>query len=137
MRREVILPVGPSAALKARTALNDAIPPPALDGRYDDARLALSEVVTNAVLHADLNRERDVIRLVMETDDSHLRVEVEQQTSAGDAHPATPRTDPADRPGGFGLMLVEALADDWGAEAGPPGYVWFEFRLEEPAAVQA
>jgi hypothetical protein len=33
------------------------------------------------------------------------------------------------RSGGFGLRLVRASADDWGFEAGPPGRVWFEFRV--------
>jgi hypothetical protein len=31
-------------------------------------------------------------------------------------------------PRGFGLGLVEASADEWGFEPGPPARVWFEFR---------
>ncbi len=130
MRREVILPASASAAGQARDALGDAIPSELKD-RLDDARLALSEIVANAVRHADLDRSRDVVRMVIEADDDHVRVEVEQRTPAVDVGLVTPRLD-LDRVGGFGLRLVEHTADDWGYEAGPPGHVWFEFRTPPP-----
>ncbi len=112
----------------ARRALNAAIPPPELAARFDDARLAISEIVTNAVRHAHLSG-RDAIRLTLDADDDHVRIEVEQSTPAEHVHPVSPRLDP-DRPGGYGLHLVEAMADEWGVEPGPPGVVWFEFRPE-------
>ena len=128
LRREVILPVHHSAGRLARAALDDAIPPPSLNGRSDDPRLAVTELVSNAVRHAGLETHEALIYLRIEADDDHVRVEVEQPTSAGEVHVVErPGTD--QRPGGFGLGLVEASADDWGFEPGPPGRVWFEFRV--------
>ena len=126
LRREMALPVDPMAGRLARTALNDAIPPPALNGRSDEPRLAVTELVSNAVRHAGITGS-ELIQLRIEADEDHVRVEVEQPTSAGGVHIVErPGTD--ERAGGFGLRLVEASADEWGYELGPPGRVWFEFR---------
>jgi anti-sigma regulatory factor (Ser/Thr protein kinase) len=121
------LPVHHSAGHLARDALDDAIPPPALDGRSEDPRLAVTELVSNAVRHAGLQPNVGLIHLRIEADDDHVRVEVEQPTSASGAH-VVERPGASERAGGFGLRLVEASADTWGVEPGPPGKVWFEFR---------
>jgi anti-sigma regulatory factor (Ser/Thr protein kinase) len=119
-RREVILPADPAAPKLARQALGEVVPPPALNERSADLLVALSELVTNAVLRARLTPDRDTIRLVIERDLRHVRVEVEQGTS--------PDGMPAVEVGrGYGLRIVDALADDWGVEPGPPGHVWFGF----------
>ena len=124
----MVLPVHRTAGRLARSALDDAIPPPALNGRSDDPRLAVTELVSNAVRHAGLEPHEGLILLRIQADDDHVRVEVEQPTSADEVHVVErPGTDP--RPGGFGLALVEASADEWGFEPGPPGRVWFEFRV--------
>lgn len=123
----MILPADPSAPFLARAALNEAIPPPALDGRCEDARLAISEIAANAVRHAGLVPEQDVVRMVIEADEDHVRVAIEQRTPASQVRVIPPSVE-ADRVGGFGLHLVESMADDWGYEPGPPGRVWFEFR---------
>ena len=130
MRREVILQVAASAAGQARDALEDAIPSELKD-RLDDARLALSEIVANAVRHADLDQSRDVVRMVIEADDDHVRIEVEQRTPADNVRFVSPRLE-LDRVGGFGLRIGEQTADRWGYELGPPGHVWFEFRTSLP-----
>ena len=127
LRRELVLPVDRSAAERARAAIDDAIAPPGLNGRSKDPRLAVTELVTNAVRHAGLEPRQALIHLVIEADDDHVRVVVEQPTSASGVHLAE-RTGTAQHPGGFGLRLVEAAADEWGFEPGPPGRVWFEFR---------
>jgi anti-sigma regulatory factor (Ser/Thr protein kinase) len=127
VRSEVILPATKSAPMLARIALDEAIPPPELKERFEDARLAISEIVTNAVLYGGLSPE-DTIRLVIAADDDLVRAEVEQVSSARDAQPIDPRLDDSERPGGFGLHIVEATADEWGVDPGPPGQVWFEFR---------
>lgn len=126
MRKEVILPADESASLRARSALNEAIPPPELRERNDDARLAISEVTSNAVRHARLN-DSDIIRMVIDADEDHVRIEVEQRTTANEVRVIDATARP-DRIGGFGLHLVEQVADSWGYRAGPPGLVWFEFR---------
>ena len=125
MRREVILPVDPTAPMLARHALNSIVPPPDLLDRHDDVRLAVSEIVTNAVQHAGLIQGRDTIRLVFEREHDHVRVEVEQDSSTARAHPSIR---PPGVHGGWGLPMVSEVADDWGTQPGPPGVVWFEFR---------
>jgi len=121
------LPASPEAAAEARHALDEltsALP----DGRARDVRLLVSELVTNAVRHADL-RTDDLIRLVVDLADHTLRVEVHDP--GGGFVPTTPSPDPA-RPSGWGLYLVAELADRWGVDSDEATLVWFE--LDRPAA---
>jgi anti-sigma regulatory factor (Ser/Thr protein kinase) len=87
--------------------------------RRDDVELLVSELATNAVLHA-----RTPLRLTLCLAGRRLRVEV------GDGDPTPPRVilrpDPM-RPGGRGMCLVNSLADDWGVEITDDGKtIWFE-----------
>jgi anti-sigma regulatory factor (Ser/Thr protein kinase) len=127
VRVERRFPVSPEAAAEARHALDDlagAIP----DGRMRDVRLLISELVTNAVRHADLDAG-DAIDLVIDIADQMLRVEVHDP--GGGFVPSTPSPDPA-RPSGWGLYLVAELADRWGVDSDERTRVWFE--LDRPAA---
>jgi anti-sigma regulatory factor (Ser/Thr protein kinase) len=83
------------------------------------AELALSEIVTNAVLHG-----RPPIEVHVEATASQLRVTVV------DADPAVPRADETrlDATGGRGLAIVAAVAGRWGCEADAASggkRVWF------------
>jgi anti-sigma regulatory factor (Ser/Thr protein kinase) len=127
MRHEIILPADEAAAGMARTALDRRIAQ-ALDGRRDDSRLAITELVANAIHHGQRQTDQDVLRLIIDVEDDRIRVEIEQPAAASGVRVVEPRMDDPDRIGGFGLRLVEELADDWGHEPGPPGIVWFEFR---------
>ena len=121
MRVERRLSVEPAAAAEARRALDDLggeLP----DGRMHDVRLLVSELVTNAVRHADLTGG-DVIELVVELADQKLRVEV--RDPGGGFVPSAPSPDPA-RPSGWGLYLVAELADRWGVDSDETTLVWFE-----------
>jgi len=102
------------------------IPPPELAIRNEDARLVISELVTNAVKYGESDGSNP-IHMVIEADDAVVRVEVAQTLPAADLHPVAPRLD-GDDIGGWGLHIAESLADAWGYEVGPPGRVWFEFR---------
>ena len=91
---------------------------------FDDceeaATLAVSELVTNAVLHA-----RSVFELVLRSTAHDLRVEVH------DASPVLPaRKHYGVNAGtGRGMLLIEAMTDRWGAESTGAGkVVWFELR---------
>ena len=128
VRREVVLPADDSAPLLARSSLNDAIPPPDLLDRAGDAQLAISEIAANAVRHGGLRPDQDTIRLVIEADEFRVHVEMEQATAAHGVGIVEPRPAGPLSIGGFGLRLVDQVADDWGFEPGPPGSVWFEFR---------
>jgi anti-sigma regulatory factor (Ser/Thr protein kinase) len=127
VRVERELPVTPEAAAEARHALDgigDAVP----GGRLRDVRLLVSELVTNAVRHANLDAG-DVIGLVVEVADHALRVEVHDP--GGGFVPTAPSPDPT-RPSGWGLYLVAELADRWGVDSDETTLVWFE--LDRAAA---
>ena len=91
--------------------------------RMDDARLIVTELVANAVRHGAARGEVD---LVVRWDGRSLRLEVR---SAGAFHP---RSSGAPADGGWGLLLIDALADRWGVDSGPVTTVWAE--LENRAA---
>jgi len=89
--------------------------------RADDARLLASELVTNAVRHGEIP-EGGIISVGVQARGATVRIVVEQPTSAS----ATEMREPsAGKGGGFGLHLVDRLADAWGVEHGVPGKVWF------------
>ncbi|MFK0100228.1 MULTISPECIES: ATP-binding protein [unclassified Streptomyces] len=70
----------------------------------DDVLLTVSELVTNAHVHADSNAQ-----LVMTWDERCLHVAVHDSSTAL----PTPRPPSSERPGGRGMFLVDALADEW------------------------
>lgn len=84
----------------------------------DTAALLTSELVTNAVLHAD---SRIGLRLAHDVDS--IRFEVQDH---GRGDPTLRRTGPEET-GGRGLALVDTLSRAWGVEAVSSGKaVWFE-----------
>jgi anti-sigma regulatory factor (Ser/Thr protein kinase) len=120
-RIEVQLDVGATAAAEARAAVS------ALDGRadasvLDDIRLLLSEVVTNAVRHSGAPAGA-TIGLAVSVTRGAVRAEV---TDGGRGFEPTQRSRPQLEAGGWGLHLVDRLADRWGVERGSPVRVWFE-----------
>ncbi|WP_405901419.1 ATP-binding protein [Streptomyces sp. NBC_00727] len=72
----------------------------------DDVLLTVSELVTNAHVHADSSAQ-----LVMTWDERCLHVAVHDSSTTL----PTPRPPSPERPGGRGMFLVDALADDWEA----------------------
>jgi anti-sigma regulatory factor (Ser/Thr protein kinase) len=88
------------------------------------AELCLSELVTNAIVHAGTRCE------LRATLDSALTVAV--RDSGGTAPDAAPDDDPDPlRVHGRGLLLVEALADRWGSERDAIGTtVWFALEVD-------
>jgi len=92
----------------------------------DQARLLLSEVVTNAVRHG----EGETIRVLLDADDrGELRCEV---TDEGHGFVPMARDKPSTDEGGWGLHLVETLARRWGVREGST-HVWFELAAQQPA----
>jgi anti-sigma regulatory factor (Ser/Thr protein kinase) len=108
-----------SAARNALLALDQRLEPEVLD----DIRLLVSELVTNAIRHADAPSGGQVVVDVSITGDS-VRVEV---ADPGKGFEPEPRTDDgASRPGGWGLYLVDRIADRWGIVRNRMNRVWFE-----------
>jgi anti-sigma regulatory factor (Ser/Thr protein kinase) len=116
------LPAAAAAVRLARRATRDALAAWQLRHLEETAVLLVSELVTNAVRHA---RDTGAITLELHEESNQLRVEVQDT----DPHWPAPRT-PADRDeSGFGLVLVDALADQWGVRPTPAGKaVWAELE---------
>ena len=124
---DVELESSPEAAAAARTAL-DKLTGRVPAGRLRDLRLLVSELVTNAVRHAGLGRG-DRIRLRVVVRERHVRVEVVDPGRGFTLR--QPKPDPA-RASGWGLYLVDELADRWGVDgAGAGTRVWFELDGRE------
>jgi len=95
-------------------------------GTLETVRLLVTELVTNSVRHAGAPS----VDLRVRVDDNRVRLDV---------HDDGPGFSPDERPpvrgahGGWGLFLVDSLADRWGVEEGARGsHVWAE--LVRPTA---
>jgi anti-sigma regulatory factor (Ser/Thr protein kinase) len=90
----------------------------------DDVALLVSELATNAVLHA---RSEFEVRLAAQPD--RVRVEV----SDGNSRLPSLAAVPADAYSGRGLLLVQELAEAWGVETAAQSgkTIWFEVALSE------
>jgi len=80
----------------------------------DDVLLTISELVTNAHVHA-----RSAADLVLTWDSTCLHVSVHDRSR----RLPVPRPADTERAGGRGMLLVDALADTWQARPCPDGKV--------------
>ena len=111
----------PDTARKARRFVRERIREWRLPVQADVALLLVSELVTNAVLHAGTD-----IGVVVQVLGGRLRVAV----TDGSPQDVLTGRGPRGAERGRGLLLVERLADGWGVERRPDGKgVWFELRL--------
>ena len=114
------LPPEPTSPGAARRFVTDCVA--SLDRAPTEvAALLVSELVTNAVLHA-----RTAMMVTVTTADGLVRVAVQ------DGSPALPTLRHYDRSAstGRGLQLVERLASRWGVDADDRSKtVWFELAL--------
>ena len=120
-RISVRFAAGPDAAASARNALAE------LDGRLepaalDDIRLLVSELVTNSVRHSRTT-DGKTIGLDVWVAGGTVRVEVFDDGIGFEPRPRQPGQSKA---GGWGLYLVERLADRWGVVRNHFTRVWFE-----------
>src|SRR3954463_5150292 len=89
--------------------------------RVEIARIAVDELVGNAINHGHLDPTDDIV-LEISADSDRARIEVKQPTTIADARVR----EPGEAGVGLGLRIVSSLAARWVFEAGPPGVVWFE-----------
>lgn len=124
MELQTALPADPTSASKARRLTEEALREWQHDDLVDVTTLLVSELVTNAVLHAGSG-----VHLRLLSSGETVRVEVGDQSEVLPA----PRTYSADATTGRGLALVDMLATAWGAELRAPGkVVWFLVGGSEP-----
>lgn len=119
------VPGGRAAPNAARRALleNDGALP---QGMRADLLLLLSELVSNAVLHGRVGPEASIGVQVQEVAEL-VRVEVSDPGAGFDWERR--RRERPRREGGFGLALVERIAERWGIERERGRTrVWFELK---------
>ncbi len=109
----------PSYARALVAGLRDRVPEDVLG----DVILLVSEVVTNCVRHADLG-SGDAIRLLVRASGTAVRLDVIDQGKGFDM-PEVVEHD-IRQLGGWGLYIVDQLADRWGVERRHGSRVWFE-----------
>jgi anti-sigma regulatory factor (Ser/Thr protein kinase) len=115
-----------AAARRALGGLRDLV------GRrhLDDVYLLVSELVTNGVRHGGAG-EDDLLDLTVQRHGNRLRFVVTDGGPGFDVR-TRPRNR-VDQTGGWGLYLVERLADRWGVQRdGDATTVWFELQLPAP-----
>ena len=125
----VDLPADPSAAGIARRFLRENLGPLGLPGELiADAELLVSELVTNAVVHAQSGS-----RVGVDWSATHLRISVFD--SSNDAPEL--RDCGTDSVTGRGLYLVDRIAERWGVDyEGAGKRVWFELDVRPREALR-
>lgn len=124
MELQRALPANPASAATARRLTEDALRAWRQGDLVEVVTLLVSELVTNAVLHAG-----SAIDLRVRSNGGRVRVEV------GDGSAVLParRRYGEEATTGRGLGLVAMLASSWGAEPRPQGkVVWFQVGGSEP-----
>jgi anti-sigma regulatory factor (Ser/Thr protein kinase) len=112
----ILEPTVKSPAL-ARAYCDDVLDSSGYNGRSEDARLVVSELVTNAILHAGTD-----IELTVSVRSDAVRIEV---TDLGGGVPRCGAVEEATS--GRGLPIVEALGGRWGVlQLGAGKTVWCE-----------
>lgn len=91
----------------------------------DDVQLLVSELVTNAVMHAGLRADQDIVVRAGWVADHVVRVEVCDEGGRFERPSATPER--AD--GGRGLQLVRAIAQTFGVHHDGVTLTWFTYAV--------
>jgi anti-sigma regulatory factor (Ser/Thr protein kinase) len=123
------LPTAPESARAARRFAHAALTEWRLAALSDDVDLVISELITNALLHARADRRFTpgaTIRLDLEYDGDGLYCRV----TDGSMLPPAPEDALDTAESGRGLMLVQALSASWGWTPEPHGkVVWARFDV--------
>ena len=120
------LPHDATAAGRARAKIEEDLTPVLAPHRLDDARLMVTELITNAIRHAppeadgsivlEIEREPGVVRIIVRDGGSHMDLNELTFHTQADGH--------------YGLFVVDALADQWGFSIDGDKGVWFEVEAE-------
>ena len=113
-----------AAAREALRAANGTLP----EQIRDDVLLLVSELVTNAVRHAGAGPD-STLHVQVLNGPRWVVVTVADEGPGFTWHPSDFR---GNESGGWGLYLVDRIADRWGVECTASGTrVWFEIAYEE------
>ncbi|MGA5701230.1 ATP-binding protein [Peterkaempfera bronchialis] len=101
---------------------------------WSTLELLVSELVTNAVVHA----EGLLIAVGVRLERGRLRIEVDDDSARPPIEAPTGPENAQEDESGRGLQLTAALAEEHGWEPTPRGkQVWFELALPEPPGASA
>ena len=120
MTLELELPGDNAAPAMARRAVAERVNHRVEDEQRGTLLLLVTELVTNAVLHAGAPGSPVLLRVKVAP--AFLRVEVHDRGPGFELHTPKPRGSS----GGYGLFLVERMSDRWGVQRNETTYVWFE-----------
>jgi anti-sigma regulatory factor (Ser/Thr protein kinase) len=112
----------PAAARRALADLRDELGEP----RLRLCQLLTSELVTNVVRHAPERNGSGAGDMRVRLYPDRVRVEIRDDGSGFEPRARSAEQDPSS---GWGLHLVEEMAEGWGIEPGVQNCVWFELRL--------
>jgi anti-sigma regulatory factor (Ser/Thr protein kinase) len=112
-----------AAPSRARAALTSWLGSRAERAELDRARLLVTELVTNAVIHG-----RGDIQILADVNGDRILVEVIDE---GEGFEREMRARDFDEVGGRGLTIVETEASRWGVHEGTT-HVWFELERTGP-----
>jgi len=123
-RESCLLPPSAVAPAQARRFVTDALTSWGVAEAFGDVPLITSELVTNAVRHAEGS-----VNVTIDLEAERVRVEVQDLS---EELPVKADIDAA-REGGWGLHIVERLSARWGLEPRPGGKtVWCEVGWQPP-----
>ena len=118
---ELTLVPDTNAPSTARSALTRSFSASLTVRGLDDARLLVTELISNSLRHGAM-RSSDRVSLRAQVTDGLMRVEVGDPGRNG---PVQMR-EPGAQVGGYGLVMVQRLSKRWGVERGGETVVWFE-----------
>jgi anti-sigma regulatory factor (Ser/Thr protein kinase) len=122
-RRRLVMAGGRQAPERARAWLRNVAR--WLDDEVEQTlALLVSELVNNAVRHGGAS-DGQLIELELRATVDGVGVEV---SDPGPGFAPRDRQRPLDEPGGWGLVLVDQMADRWGVVHDGRTHVWFELR---------
>jgi anti-sigma regulatory factor (Ser/Thr protein kinase) len=124
MERRVTFPLAPEAPSQARAVIGEELGSRSAKVR-EDAMLLVSELITNAVRHAP-TPERSEVELRIRNEPEKVRVVV---ADPGSGFVPRSRLPTISDGSGWGLYLVDRIADRWGVLTQDRTEVWFELDL--------
>lgn len=90
--------------------------------------LLTCELVNNAVRHGGAGEDQVIELELSSLDAGRVRVQV---TDPGVGFEHSPRNAPLDEEGGWGLVLIESMAENWGVDREVGTSVWFELAPQD------
>jgi two-component sensor histidine kinase len=111
----------PEGPAQARRIIAEELATRVSDRVLDDVKLMVSELITNGIVHGSTERGVPVVLDLLVNGDIRCRVLDSGRGLTAGLRPNSP--------GGWGLQVVERLADRWGMRCSPQRTeVWFERR---------